>query len=65
MNVSLMIKQNDPSKRALVFFKISKDFLCESISFLYPVVVMSNYFKFYTLFVLSSANKICEVFEVS
>ena len=34
-----------PSNNALVFFKIFKDFLCESISFFF----VSNYLKFYTL----------------
>ena len=33
-----------PSKRASVFFKIFKDFLSESISFIF----VSNYLKFYT-----------------
>ena len=38
-------KTKCPSNKALVFFKISKDFLCESISFIF----VSNYFKFHLI----------------
>ena len=50
-------KTKCPSNSASVFFKISKDFLSESISFIF----VSNYLKFYT-FLFKLCNKICEVF---